>query len=189
MAINNTAFAGTPENANQGVMVSRMVNDFSSMSQVEFLFTADNSTAAALSYIFLLPGAGMNATVALPTGVTLTGGDYDAWAKWIDYTTKVPCLIKEIFMQTASTGNYANRIYTGTTMPNGKAPNETYKQLSNYKVSTGNGYAEEILIKDLQIVAIPNQYVKVPILKNTTIRVVLTVPALVLSADVTEAQY
>lgn len=186
-SVGNTSFAATVGNTTQGVIVNKVLNNFSNLSQVEFTLTAD-STAANVSDIYLLPGTGVGAVAALPTGVTVSG-DYNAWAAWCEYVRNNDLYISKIWMQSADTSNYDFRMTTGLIMPNGRRPFDTYKQLSDYKKSTGAGDAKEISIEDFPFVTKPNMFLIISLKKNTSIRIILTIPAMNATADVAEVKY
>jgi len=175
-------------NPNVAVAVANNFNDFSTNNQIELIFVADNVNAAASSTIGLFPGTGKGRITALPAGVTV-GGDYTDIADFYNYITNNAMKVTNIFMQSADTTNYAGRLTVGMIQPNGKIPGETYKQLTDYRESTGNGYSDVINIKDLKLVTIPKLYAKFDIKKNTTIRVILTVESCVESASLTPINF
>lgn len=176
-------------NPNVAVAVTNNFNDFSTNNQIELIFTADNAVGtAALSEIGLLPGTGKGRITALPAGVTLSG-DYADIADFYDYVANNAMKVTNIFMQSADTTNYAGRLTVGMIQPNGKTPGETYKQLTDYRESTGNGYSDVINIKNLQLVTIPKLYAKFDLKKNTSIRVILTVESCVESAALTPINF
>ncbi len=165
-------------NQNQGIVFNDWVNNFGKRNLIDLTFTADNAVGTAdLSDVALFPGCGAGAITTLPAGVTVSG-DYASIAAYYDYCQRMKFPVTNIWMQSADTANFDGKLTYGLIMPNGTQPNQSFLQLSGKKVSTGNGFADNININDLPLMVMPNLQVKFSLKKNTKIRFLLTVPEL-----------
>jgi|GEM_PF-6590265 len=141
-----TANQAVDANSGSTVQTVDTFNNLSSTNEVTATFTADNqSGTAAGTDVYILPGVGVGANKTLGTGITYSG-DFASYADFIDYFTHVPMLISYIRVQTSNTANYSSRLTIQENKPNLRSPQYKDLQMTNYRISTGNGYSDTLTI-------------------------------------------
>lgn len=181
-------FLFAPTDGNGGG-VQTVSNNFGTNNTLDFTVTADNAGGtAALNTVYILAGRGDTAYQSLPSGVTVSG-DYDDWANLRDYLNNIPMTITQIQLKTDDTDNFGYRIETGNMNPNRQNEKISRIDLTKYRQPTGNGYADSLTIADQAIAAIPQTFLSLQLLKNTYIRVTLTIAQLQLTAQVSPANF
>lgn len=118
-------------------------NNFGSSNEMSIKFTA--GTGSGTVNVFPAPGAGSAANATLPGNVTYTG-DFATYADLVDYLKTNKLAISYIRLQTNNTANFSNTMELGEVKPNRQNNAIQVLDLSEFRESTGNGFADTLTI-------------------------------------------
>lgn len=119
-------------------------NNFGSNNEMTVKFEAAANAAAKVT-VYPAPGPGIAAQATAPTNTTYTG-DHATLVDLAAYLTANKLKVEYIRIQSNNTANFSNTMELGEIKPNRKNEAIQTLDLSEFRESTGNGFADTLTI-------------------------------------------
>ena len=119
-------------------------NNFGSNNEMTVKFEAAANAAAKVT-VYPAPGPGIAAQATAPANTTYSG-DHSSLADLAAYLTANKLQVEYMRIQTSNTANFSNTIELGEIKPNRKNESIQTLDLSEFRESTGNGFADTLTI-------------------------------------------
>lgn len=140
--------SSSPSNTN-GIGIIQTINKLPGTKEAHIKFTIDNDAGtAATNDVHIFAGRGVIANKTLPTGVTMSDGDFATIADWYDFWSNTAVHIKYLRMGTDVVGNWQKVLELSENTPNLKGIVPTTIPLSNYQEVGGGSVLGNLTVKD-----------------------------------------
>lgn len=166
MPISEGVLATAVGTGQQGV-AQVLTNKFKGNNEIKVIITASGAAAADNDF-YLLQGAG-GSTRTLPANVTMAAGSsFPTWADLQEFAKTVGFQVTGIRIIDSTTTNTGGTLLLTQHTPNGINDEQQNIEISNYRISNGNGFSDVVRIDDVNFTADARTSLKGSIKQSTT---------------------